>query len=331
MGAVHTTAFELIHRSGVLHLKRRLKPRTAPVVLGYHQLDTPPFLNELMGWSMSPDHFHAQITYLKKHLPILSAAELSDLVINGKQAPDNAVAITFDDGYADVYTVALPILKKLNVPAMVFVSTGAVDEKRSIWTNRVYYFFSKTRKTQVSLTLPDGTLTGARWRNPLELRRGILQIMSRIKQQPADDVPKILSILASALGVDRNLDPWQEMPMLSWDQIRALHTSKLVTIAAHTVDHPILARCTVDRQRREIERSRSRIEDEIGTSCDFIAYPNGQHNDIDCDTVEIVKDVGFKTAWMFTPTPRYPDDLTYNAPRHPIMTSKISEFAWALR
>lgn len=317
-------------KSGLVHAKRKWLPRRPLTVLGYHQIDTPDFLRETMGWEMTAEAFREQMRYIAQYHHPISGKELEGIVARHWTVPANAVAVTFDDGYRDVYDVAFPIMKELNIPGIVFLTTGPPDSGRSIWTNVIYYYFYLTHKNQVHLKLPDGTTAGCRWNTPAEKQKCILQLNQKLKKIPQDEMPKVLSVLATALEIAKNPDPVDLMPMLTWQQVQELQESELFTIGSHTVNHPILSGCSPDVQKKELIDSKARIEYETQKPCNLLAYPNGQPGDITRETTELARSVGYSAAFMFTPETPFPGNAAFNAPRHPIMTPDIAEFAWLL-
>jgi peptidoglycan/xylan/chitin deacetylase (PgdA/CDA1 family) len=82
---------------------------------------------------VAPTLFETQIDYLCRNgYTFLSVTQLVD-ALKGKTAlPDRPVVITFDDGYADFYYQALPILSRYHVTATLYVTTAFV-EKTSLW------------------------------------------------------------------------------------------------------------------------------------------------------------------------------------------------------
>lgn len=103
------------------------KPTDSAIpVLYYHSISSVP-KNELC---MSPSEFEKQMDYLSRqgyHTPSLT--QLNDF-FNGKGTlPEKSIAITFDDGYKDNYTNALPIMKKYGFTGTVFVIVGNVGSK----------------------------------------------------------------------------------------------------------------------------------------------------------------------------------------------------------
>ncbi len=102
-------------------------------ILMYHYISVPPpdadkFRLDL---SVAPDAFDAQMEYLaiNGYRPI-RLSDLVDNLLNGTPLPDKPIVLTFDDGYADHYVNAFPILKNYKFPATFFVITQFVEENR---------------------------------------------------------------------------------------------------------------------------------------------------------------------------------------------------------
>ena len=71
--------------------------------------------------------FENQLRYLSKTYTFLSLDTLVRYIKKNRQLPNKVAVITFDDGYKDNYTYAFPILKKYNVPATIFLTTGYLN------------------------------------------------------------------------------------------------------------------------------------------------------------------------------------------------------------
>ena len=80
---------------------------------------------------------------------------------------------------------------------------------------------------------------------------------------------------------------------LTWDQVRELDASGLITIGGHTLDHPQLTTLSTDEQRHEIVDSKAGIEAEIGHPIYDFAYPYGNYN---ATTVSLVAAAGYRSA-----------------------------------
>ena len=80
-------------------------------------------------FNVNPKQFEMQIEYLRKNYNVISLDRIVSFMKEGKDLPKNPVAITFDDGYHNVYQNAYPILKKYRLPATIFVTTGYVQKQ----------------------------------------------------------------------------------------------------------------------------------------------------------------------------------------------------------
>ncbi|MBT71109.1 MAG: xylanase [Gammaproteobacteria bacterium] len=98
------------------------------VILLYHHVatDTPP------STSISPTDFRAQLEYLRDNdFSVIGLDTLIEALRNGKPVPDRAVAITFDDGYASIYSEAFPMLQSFGYPFTLFLSTDPINRSQA--------------------------------------------------------------------------------------------------------------------------------------------------------------------------------------------------------
>lgn len=80
-------------------------------------------------YNVNPEQFEMQMEYLRKNYDVVSLDTILGFIKQGKDLPKKTVAITFDDGYYNVYQNAYPILKKCRFPAAIFIATGYVQEQ----------------------------------------------------------------------------------------------------------------------------------------------------------------------------------------------------------
>ena len=96
----------------------QIRTATGIPVLNYHQVE-PKDGNPLTLW---PEQFEAQMEYLAAEgYTTITIDEMMDALENGTSLPEKSVIITFDDGYADNYEYAYPILKKYGFKATIFL------------------------------------------------------------------------------------------------------------------------------------------------------------------------------------------------------------------
>ena len=153
--------------------------------------------------------------------------------LNEGRLPRGALAITFDDGYADNQRVAAPILQRLGLHATFFVASGFLNGGR-MWNDTVVEALRRTVKPKVDLTnLGLGVYALGTW---AQRRQAIDHVLPRVKYLPPEERQHRVEAIASACGaaLPDNL-------MMSSAQLRALHASGMC-IGGHTVNHPILCR-----------------------------------------------------------------------------------------
>lgn len=210
-----------------------------------------------------------------------------------RQLPPRAAAISFDDGYADNRTIALPILQQHGLPACFFIATGFLDGGR-MWNDIVIE--SVRACSSDSLNLTELGLGSHPINSVLGKRTAIEAIIGQIKYLPVGERLELTQKLSEATGVTPPSDL-----MLSSAQVKELHAGGM-QIGAHTVSHPILARTDLPEARREITSSKLFLEQLLQTRIGLFAYPNGKPgNDYLPEHATLVRELGFdaavSTAW----------------------------------
>jgi len=214
----------------------------------------------------------------------------------GKELPPNPVVLTFDDGYQNNYTHAYPLLEKYNVPATIFLTTGFVNKTHYLWTDRIDYLIKMSRSCDTEFVWQGHKLTLNL--SSMELKR---ETISKIKkylkslsnserQSFVDELQQFFKV-----GYDWKNITKTRLP-LSWDEIRTMKKSGLVTFGAHTVSHPILSKCTLEEQRLELALSKQQIENELQEKCVLFAYPNGEQTDYNQYTISLLREMNYLCA-----------------------------------
>lgn len=205
-----------------------------------------------------------------------------------RDLPAAAAAITFDDGYADNYRVALPILRHFRLPATIFVSSGFLDGGR-MWNDTVTEAVRHATGGVLDLDALDLGVHPVRSND--ERRRAVAHLLQRLKYRPQDDRQKAVDEIAAI--ATRSLP---EDLMLSSDELRALAAAG-VGVGAHTVSHPILAQLEPSTARQEIVDGGRALTEILGKKIDLFAYPNGTPGkDFGPAHVQMVQDAGYAAA-----------------------------------
>jgi peptidoglycan/xylan/chitin deacetylase (PgdA/CDA1 family) len=202
--------------------------------------------------------------------------------------PARAACITFDDGYADNYHIALPILQRHGLTATFFISTDFLDGGR-MWNDSII-------ETVRTYPLPSLDLTslglGVHSVSSIDNKRAaIAALIGQIKYRPVEQRVSITEQLAKLADVQLPNDL-----MMKSSEVKTMRQSGM-QIGAHTASHPILARLTDGQARQEIEGSKLFLEQLLGERVGLFAYPNGKPGeDYTPQTVDVVRSLGFDAA-----------------------------------
>lgn len=205
--------------------------------------------------------------------------------------PQRALAITFDDGYADNHEVALPILKRHGLKATFYVATGFLDGGR-MWNDSVIESFRTSTLPFVELAGTVAAALGEIKLGDISMRRSAINAaISAIKYLDPNERLDWVNAISDRAGVMLPNDL-----MMSSAQVCGLRNAGM-QIGAHTVSHPILAKLTRNAAQREIADSKHSLEALLGQPVTLFAYPNGKRGeDYSPESVQLVRELGFSSA-----------------------------------
>jgi peptidoglycan/xylan/chitin deacetylase (PgdA/CDA1 family) len=278
--------------------------RTAPLtVLMYHRVLSAP--DPLTG-AVDAQDFELQMRALREYFTVLPLAEAVDGLGAG-QLPSRAVAITFDDGYADNAVIALPILKAHGLHATFFVADGFLNGGR-MFNDTVIEAVRRIRSS-VELRVP-GLPPALPAGSTAEKRDAVARILRVAKYLAPDErslaVERIARLAESALPDDL---------MMTDEQVRTLVRAGM-DVGGHTVNHPILSSVDTGTARREIELNRRRLGAITGTEPRLFAYPNGvPGKDFEYQHTQLVRAAGYQAAVTTSWGAARPGNDLYQLPR----------------
>jgi peptidoglycan/xylan/chitin deacetylase (PgdA/CDA1 family) len=293
-------------RDALNRLLRRRPP--APLILLYHSIAEV----ECDPWSLSvsPSHFAEHLDVIRSRHRPLSLHELVERAAAGR-APANAVALTFDDGYANNLLVATPLLERAELPASVFIATGMLGSTDFWWDELTRLLLGATGRSPLRLRFPDGerewpveealdadAMRRHRgWRAsrdaPGTMRhRAFLELYGLLRGLAADERAAVMSELRD-WGVGSSA---ATLRPLTEPELSRLASGALLEIGAHTVTHPVLAQLPPRVQRAEMSDSRSRLTQLLDRPVTSLAYPYGGEKEYSAGSVAIARELGFDLA-----------------------------------
>jgi len=202
------------------------------------------------------------------------------------------VCLTFDDGYRDTLQWAYPILKEANAPFAVYVPTSFPDRLGELWWLVLEAVIE--RNDRVGLTI-DGRDHKFDCRTVAEKRALFDELYWWLRSRPTE---------AELRGIVRNLAAFYQVDVaafcdeycMTWQELATLTSDPLVTIGAHTVNHPMLTKLPKEAVRSEMDLSRSVIEAALAVKPQHLSYPFGDRTASGAREFEIAAELGFKTA-----------------------------------
>jgi peptidoglycan/xylan/chitin deacetylase (PgdA/CDA1 family) len=211
--------------------------------------------------------------------------------------------ITFDDGYRDNKTFAYPILKRHRVPFAIYVPSGFIDREGGLWWLTLEAVIASADQLDVVI---DGEPRRFSCATAEDKQTVFSAIYWWLRALPTDDeIRAQVRALAECHGVDAR-NTFDDL-LLTWAELAELAADPLMTVGAHTVSHPILAKIRPDTARREIDCSRKRIAHALGISPAHFSYPIGDPTSAGPREFEIVQELGFKTAVTTRPGMLFPE------------------------
>ncbi|HZM71252.1 MAG TPA: polysaccharide deacetylase family protein [Candidatus Cryosericum sp.] len=237
------------------------------VILAYHRvlprrlMPQFPLFEDLIT---PQESFDDQMGLLRRSACVLPLEDVIGTLRSGRRLPPRTVALTFDDGYADNFQFAFPVLRRHRLPATVFLATGYVGGKRGL------FFWDEVSRWR-SEGCHEVEVEGL-GRRRIGRRRERDRLIQALKALPVDEITRRVGEAASRAGVRPSADAAGDF--LTWDQVRQMQEGG-IRFAAHTVSHCLLPRESPERRFEEVASSRKAVEAETGRPCTLFCYPDG--------------------------------------------------------
>lgn len=288
------------------------------IILVYHRVTDLPSDPEMLA--VSPDKFRSHIEYLKQRFHVVRFEEdWSDL-------KEQAVVITFDDGYADNVLEALPILEEIGVPATFFVSTGHIGTDKIFWWHQLEKILLQDGNFPSSFILEDRHY-GRTWATGTSKQRKKLysslnKLMLKTSPEKREAWLNQLKQWAGATQKGKNIHR-----IMSLEETKRLAASQWATIGAHTVSHPALSALSEAQQREEIFTSKQELQDITGREITTFSYPFGRKRDYNRTSVRLCHEAGFVKAASNFPGQIHRWTDSFQLPRHLVRNWELDTFA----
>jgi len=318
-----------ILKSGLLRFKRLFMPKTA-VILYFHSVSHDRDGQRYYvapGITASAETFRKYMLLLKERFHPVTLDEIADWVNGNKEIPARSVAITFDDGFADNYHVAAPIMEEFGIRGTFYLTTGCVEKQTLPWFCKTLYLFEHARSKGLflrdplarrdwQLSLPKENREAFRFHNNQCATFSWKQQSERIEW-----LEKHLSLKYNELDAPR---------MMTWEMAREL-IQRGHTIGNHTYSHPNVGHISAEDRQSEIVESHRLLEKKLGQVPKHFSYPHPclspQRNR---ESDELVRSLGYQTTVLTEQGEIRRETSPFHLPRVSISEMPIDAFLWKL-
>jgi peptidoglycan/xylan/chitin deacetylase (PgdA/CDA1 family) len=284
-----------------------------PLVLGYHRVVEDfhtASKTEMASMLTSAKIFEQHLDWIGRHFRFVDLDEIGIAVRNGVPFEEPVAAVTFDDGYQDIYEHAVPILKRKGIPAAAFVVTDLIG--RTGWQihDKLYHLIAKGFATwdnprrQLHGVLSDLGLPAANiLRKRIDTRTPAMAVSTLLPNLSRENVGRVMQYLEWNVGNGFVGVP----PTLTWPMLKRMRRDGF-TIGSHTKSHVSLPMESEAIAADELRDSKHVLERELGESIDHFAYPGGGFTPA---VVETLERAGYRYAYTACP---------HRDPKHPALT-----------
>lgn len=288
---LHSLEIVQVHELAAGFRKERL---LVPCYHGVVSNDRPSRTGDYYYDAVSATEFTRQLEMLSKWYRFVDLTGAIDWLERGPSGGLPPALITFDDGYRNNLTVAAPILQRLGIPAVFFLTGNYVGSTRVLWPAEIGARIEHSAGVRVPMqddprgvTVPLDPVARTALGNRI---RGICKTMR--------NAPRVayLEELRGATQFHADRTDSELNAFLSWDEARQL-ASLGFGIGSHTLEHPILSRLDPEELQSELCGSRAKLESELRRPVTVLAYPNGGPKDFNREVMTAATEAGYRHAF----------------------------------
>lgn len=281
--AVKAAIAHTLYWLGILELWRRVALRNRAVVLMYHRVLSSAERERTgshPGYVVGDQTFNRQIEYIRKRFTVLSEQQFAKHLDNQRPFPNSSCLITFDDGWIDNLTNALPVLRRHGLPAIIYLPVNFIGRRRLFAREALTHLLANAvmlaRNDDARLARVRGVLDRNRLQHILDITAAnpLPLVIEAVAQSHwrAQDSAQLIDDLQDAMGVAVDHFDTPDT-FVSWDQVREMAGSE-ITFGGHGVEHRLLGELPPSEAEREIRDAMSAISSQVGPVISF-SYPNG--------------------------------------------------------
>jgi peptidoglycan/xylan/chitin deacetylase (PgdA/CDA1 family) len=270
------------------------------LILLYHKISDEK-LPDIFNLSVSPENFESHLGIINELGDVISLYEFVSRHRNNTLTPKN-ISLTFDDGYADNYHNALPLLVKNNTSAAIFIASKYIDG--FFWWEKLFQSILKTEKKKISFSLGSMNLDSLNGRI-----KEFKNLHIKIKDMPFDRQNIIVDEIFHESHLSENDI---KNRAINLKELQNISQNNLIDIGGHTETHSRLSLLSSEEQETEIKNNKLFLENNLDKKVKYFAYPYGLRNDYNNETIRLLRKENFTAAFVNrnSAVTRYDDNYT---------------------
>jgi peptidoglycan/xylan/chitin deacetylase (PgdA/CDA1 family) len=316
-------------KTRALRLRQWMLPQ-AVAIIAYHSVTTDwkkqsDYINR--GITTDADKFNEQMRILRNEYNPVTLDEIAEWIRGTKLLPARSVAVTFDDGFADNYYIAAPIMERYDIRGTIYLTVDAVQRGELPWFCRTAFLFQQAAARKIVL-LDSETKRTWNLGNPDENREAFIYYNYPCAKLTGEELRNYIEKLETWFNfrLDRN----DISGMMTFEQARELR-QRGHNIGNHTLSHCNLAHISQELLCQEIAGADEILKRELGEPVEHFSYPhpclNPQWNDA---TVAETEKLNYKTVTLTSFGVVTQRSLPLLLPRIMISNQDNKEFRWKL-
>ena len=263
------------------------------LVLKYHRVSL--LACDPLQTAVEPCNFERQMEYLSENFNIISINDVKQHLETATPFKEKTVAVTFDSGYADMFYVAADVLNRYGIAATVFIPSVNIVEGGRFWWDRLEELvlanhFSSRLEIRINSRLCRWPLT-----NQQDKFRAYEDLYAILSDKTLLERKAIMEQITATL--DFQSEQIDDHRVMNPQEVKRLEQSGLITIGGHAHDCVKLSSLPKWQQAEEILKNRQVLEEILGHSVEYFAYPCDGDGGYTAETMNILEDSGFSLAF----------------------------------
>lgn len=289
---------------GILHLMQKIVLRRKAVVLMYHRVlsaDEQRRTGSHPALVVNSLTFAMQMAVLRCRFNVMTMDQFADRMMRRVPFEPSSCVITFDDGWLDNFTNALPVLREHRLSATIFLPVNYIGRCRLFPREALTHLLVRTvfevQKNPSCVSRFSELLAPVGLVDVLDLqesnpRSSIIAAVGSRRYMSVPSVERLVGALAFELGIE--LDELGDADkFVDWDQVDAMSREN-VAFGGHGAEHRVLTQVPEDVVDTEIRESKAMMDSRFGDVVPTFSYPGGGWN---LEVADRVKNSGYYLAF----------------------------------